>query len=418
MISRSWEAGSARAAGELRDDSPLPGTGTILDHESAAITGIGVVSSIGTGFEAFLGALRSGSKAGGPLTLFEERDAPPVAEAKVFELEDHIETVKTYIDRTSAFALAACAMARNQAGWSLDEEGERSAGLSLGTAWGCAGSTELYARKFVNSGPKLVPPLIFIHSYANAPNSIISIEYNIRGFNACLTGGHASGLQAVSYGADQIRLGRTRYLLAGGADSLTRFVLQGYRSEGRLAGESQPFDRNSTGFLLSEGAAVLAMEPASQAGPRALAQIVGTGRGPADDGPDGAVLAMRRALDEAGLSADELGLILAAGAGEPELDELEAQAIGRLVESGGAAIPVFALKALTGEPMAAGGPMAVAAAIGILTSGELPPLDRVPESRLPDDTRGRPNGAVTGRVALVNAISRGGDICSVVVRRP
>jgi len=386
-----------------------------LEHEAAAITGIGIVSSIGTGREAFLEALRSGSKAGGPLTLFEEHGAPPVAEAKGFELEDHIETVKTYIDRTSAFALAACAMARNQAGWSLEGDDEWSSGLSLGTAWGCAGSTELYSQKFVNSGPKLVPPLIFIHSYANAPNSIIAIEYNIRGFNACLAGGHASGLQAVAYGGDQIRLGRTRYLLAGGTDSLTRFALRGYMSEGRLSGESRPFDRDSKGFLLSEGAAVLAMEPASQAGPRALAQIVGTGRSSVDSGADGAVLAMERALDEAGLSTDELGLILAAGAGEPELDELEAEAVGRLTRAQGEAIPVFALKSLTGEPMAAGGPMAIASAIGLLTSGELPPMEPERDPRLLDGARGRSSGAVTGRAALVNAISAGGDICSLAL---
>jgi 3-oxoacyl-(acyl-carrier-protein) synthase len=389
-----------------------------LTLEPIAVTGLGIVSSIGIGPEAFSDALRSGSKAGGPLTLFEEPGAPAVAQVRDFKLQEHIETVKTYIDRTSAFALAACAMARKQSGWQIAEPEEPSCGLALGTAWGCVDSAGLYADKFVHSGPKLVPPLIFIHSYANAPNSIVSIEYNIRGFNVCFAGGHASGMQAVAYAADQIRLGRARYLLAGGADSLSRFALRGYMANRLLADDARPFSRSSQGFQLSEGAAILALEPASRAGSRALGHVVGAGLAGSDDGPGGCVLAMRNALREAGLSFEQLDLVLAAGSGEPQSDEREARAIESLAESATVPPPVFALKSLTGEPMAGGGPMAVAAAIHLLASGKSPALAAVHDSRFSKTRLVEPGMAISGGTALVNAISLWGDICSVVLRLP
>lgn len=397
-----------------------------MTQAPVAITGIGVVSSIGTGFEAFCQSLYAplgeplaeGQGAGGSLTLFEEENPPPVAEAQDFLLEDHIETVKTYIDRTSAFALASCGMARKHAGWELSEEEETLSGLSLGTAWGCQDSVERCAEKFVKSGPKLVPPLVFTHSYANSPNSIISIEYSIRGFNACFAGGRASGLQAVCYAADQVRLGRSKFLLAGGADSLSRFTLRGYQSLGCLADQSQPFCSDSHGFLLSEGAGVLAMEPASDTSLPPLGHVAGIGLGRAEPGPNGCLLALQRALAESGIGPGELGLVVSPASGEPELDQMEAEALTALFEAESQPPPIIPLKALTGEPMAAGGPAAVIAAVAILQRGELPPLEAVEGSRIGDLAARQSADALDRGTALVYSLSEQGDICALVVRRP
>ncbi len=388
--------------------------------ESAAITGIGVLSSIAQGYDEFEEAIVEGKRAGGKLTLFEqaiderpdhsEPNVPDVAEID-FDLDEHIGTVKSYIDRTSALGMAACAMAQELAGWELSDEEKERAGMALGTAWGCADSIELFTDKFMNAGPKRVPSLVFTHSYINAPNSIIAIEYGLRGFNVCFAGGHASGMQAVAYGADQIRLGRAGHLLAGGADGLTRFALRGCQEQDRLASTSDPFGENSSGFLLSEGAGVLALEPASTAGERAYAILAGAGLSNADE--NGIADAMSQAMQEAGIGPNDVSLIVAAGCGEPAADVPEAGALNAMFGRADETPAVFSSKALTGEPMAASGPLAIAAAIALLDHGEVPATTGS-ESIL--NLNDQPE--ISGEVALVNAVSIDGDACSVVVKLP
>lgn len=378
--------------------------------ESTAITGLGVLSSIAQGYDEFEEAIIKGTRAGGALTLFEEPNAPAVAEID-FVLEDYIGTVKSYIDRTSALGIAACGLALEVAGWELSEDEKKRAGMALGTAWGCADSIALFTEKFINAGPKRVPSLVFTHSYINAPNSIIAIEYGLRGFNVCFAGGHASGMQAIAYGADQIRLGRAGHLLAGGADALTRFALRGYQSEGRLASKSEPFGNNSNGFLLSEGAGVLSLEPASTAGERAYGILAGSGLSRADQA--GIQIAMNQAMQEAGIEPKDVSLVVVAGSGDPATDVPEARALEATFSATDATPALFSLKALTGESMAASGPLAIAAAIALLDHGEVP-IGSGPDSIL------NLNGPseISGEVALVNSVSIGGDACSVVVKLP
>ena len=385
--------------------------------DSVAVTGIGIVSSIGISFDDFSEGIREGRRAGGPLTLFEDEEAPVVAEVADFNLEDYIDTVKSYIDRTSALALAACAMAREEANWELTSEEEERAGLALGTSWGCMDSLQLCEEKFVKSGPRFVPPLVFTHSYANSPNSIISIEYGLRGFNVCFSGGHACGLQALAYGADQVRLGRADYLLGGGADAMSAFVLKGYGVSGALADSSMPFDSASTGFLLSEGAAVFGIEPAEQAGERAYAILLGSAVGRSEDGVEGCLRSMKNALAEGGLGVEDLGLVVASASGDPEADSLEAMALDQLMNETGATIPVFPSKLLTGEAMAAGGGLGLAAAIVLLEDGELPSYPIAPDSARKSLNLGI-EGEFPGEVALVNSVGSGGEISSIAVRLP
>jgi 3-oxoacyl-[acyl-carrier-protein] synthase II len=394
--------------------------GILWDMESTAITGIGVLSSIAQGYDEFEEAIIEGKRAAGKLTLFDPAvaehphhnvpNAPAVAEID-FDLEDHIGTVKSYIDRTSALGMSACAMAQELAGWELSDEEKKRAGMAFGTAWGCADSIELCADKFINAGPKRVPSLVFTHSYINAPNSIIAIEYGLRGFNVCFAGGHASGMQAIVYGADQIRLGRAGHLLAGGADALTRFALRGYQTASRLASKSEPFGKNSNGFLLSEGAGVLSLEPASTAGERAYAILAGAGLSRADQG--GIQNAMSQAMYEAEIEPNDVSLVVAAGSGDPTTDVPEAGALEATFSEADAIPAVFSLKALTGESMGASGPLAIAAAIALLDHGEVP-ISTGPDSIL------NLNGSsdISGEIALVNSVSIDGDACSVVVKLP
>jgi 3-oxoacyl-(acyl-carrier-protein) synthase len=169
-----------------------------MNDRAAAITGIGVISSLGIGFDELRESLAAGESGIGEISNFDASSLPVQLAGEVtgFELADHISSLKTYIDRTSAFGLAASAMALAQADW-LENVPPEDVGLCFGTAWGCEDSIQLYAGKLTTSDPKFAPPLVFTHGYANAPNSLISIEFKLHGHNVCFSGGACSGASAL-----------------------------------------------------------------------------------------------------------------------------------------------------------------------------------------------------------------------------
>ena len=227
--------------------------------ERIAVTGIGVVSPIGTGFESFRRALAAGKSGIGEITNFDASELPVqiAGEVRDFNLAEHIASMKTYLDRTSAFALAASAMAISQAGWAapLDD-----AGLCLGTAWGCQDSIELYVTKLIESDPKFAPPLVFTHGYANAPNSLVSIEFGLHGHNACFAGGCTAGAAAIEAAVDFIRRDGAQRLLAGGSDAFSDVALRVLLAANLAVHGGRPFDAASDGLVPGEGAAMLALE--------------------------------------------------------------------------------------------------------------------------------------------------------------
>lgn len=368
-----------------------------MDNE-AVITGVGCISPLGLSLEALAAALREGRAAFGEIAAFDASPYPCRLGAEVLDLElgDFIESSKTYIDRTSAYALAACAAALKDAHWLGDE----SVGLVLGTAWGCLDSLELFAQKLFEGKPKFVSPLPFTHSYANAPNSLASIEFKLRGFNACFTSGHVAGLAAAEWACRRIALGLDKRLLAGGAEALAAPVLEGYCARGWLSHglEPRPYDPESPGMLLGEGAAVVAIEEAESARQwdspvlaRALGWASCEGQDanlpqvpdlrevqPARPGmneavADGLGRSMREAIERAGIAPADVDAILGIGCGLPVLDQAEAAAIGSVF---GATRPALVtVKGLLGEAMGAGGPLSLAAALACLEGHFLPGIE-------------------------------------------
>ncbi len=337
------------------------------------ITGVGCITPLGLSLEALGAALQEGRSAIGEIASFDASAHPCRHAAEVLDLElsDFIESSKTYIDRTSAYALAACASALKDAHWSGDE----SVGLILGTAWGCMDSLELFAQKLFDGKPKFVPLLPFTHSYANAPNSLASIEFKLRGFNACLTCGHVAGLAAVEYACRRIALGREKRLLAGGAEGLSASIFQAYCVAGGLnpGAEPRPYDPASAGMLLGEGAAVFAIEEAESArqwNTPVLARVAGWASCRGDAVADGLARSMREAMGRGGIAPGDVDAILGIGCGLPALDAAETEAVRGVF---GDSLPLLtSVKGLLGEAMGAGGPMSLAAALACLEGHFLP----------------------------------------------
>lgn len=392
-----------------------------MSRREAAITGIGCISPLGFCPGELSATLADGHSAIGEIEGF---DAGAYscrfgAEVPAFELAEFIESRKTYIDRTSAFALAACSSALREAHW----HGDESVGLVLGTAWGCMDSLELFAEKLVGGNPKFVSPLPFTHSYANAPNSLAAIEFKLRGFNACFTCGHVSGMTAIQCACQRIELGKDTRLLAGGSESLSEPVFHGYDLRGLLeaSGEPRPYDPASDGMVLGEGAAVFAIEGAEAARARHAA-IFAIVRGHAsccgETLTGGLSRSMLGAIDDAGIAPADVGLVVGVGCGLPEIDGAEIAAIRSVF--GDARPALTSVRAMLGEGMGVGGPMSLAVAlVACIEDRSIPPvvLDAMPTPDGVDLVVGESRRADVSTV-LVNAADPSGACVSLLVAFP
>lgn len=237
---------------------------------AVCITGVGVLSPLGLGLQELAQGLARGDFEPGPPTAFdamlyaEERAAevPPV------NLKELRETPKTYLDRCSALALAACYLAVRDASleWHRTEPERR--GLSHGTCFGCLESLFAVTERMREQGTRAASPMIFTHSFANSPASLLAIEYSVRGPGATFADGALSGAEAVEYGCRRTAADAVDFCLAGGAEALSEQVYAALDESGRL----------SEGLVVAEGAAMLGLEPVGRAearGARVRGKIVG-----------------------------------------------------------------------------------------------------------------------------------------------
>ena len=318
-----------------------------------AIRAVAPITPIGCGAESFADALREQRCGLDEVVGFDVTDlAVQVAgEVQDFDLDDYLESVKSYVDRCSAFALAAAAIALGDAQWEPTDE--QPVGLALGAEWGCLDSMELFAEKITTTNPKFAQPLLFTQGYVNAPNSLVSIEFGLRGFNTCISCGRTSGAAAIACAFDQVRHGRADRLLAGGVDVLSHVLCSSL--DGKTFGP------------LGEAAAMLAIEPA-----RGDADLLILGTGQAS-GAGNARRAFEAALADAAINADSLDAIVLSG---------DPAAIGMLsverplVENAQPAL-VSWLSAFMGDTMGASGAVAACAAALMLRFGIMPQARRI-----------------------------------------
>ena len=357
----------------------------------AAITGLGVVSPIGIGIDQFRTAIGTGVHGLGEITKFDAGGLPTqlAGEARGFDLAQHLTSMKTYVDRASAFALAAAAMALKASGW-LNESNSAGnhfigiagddAGLCLGSAWGCQDSIALYTEKLTSGDPKFAPPLVFTHGYANAPTSLVSIEFGLRGHNTCFAGGWTAGSAALASAIDLIRRRPGQRLIAGGMDALSEVPLRAAHAEGLLSADlCRPFDGAADGLLLGEGAALLALEALDAARTRnarvhGLLLGCGASGGSANDPAPAVARAIELALADAAVKPGRIDAVFASASGVPRIDAAEAAALADVFSAvmPNAGPPVVALKSLMGDPMGAWGPLAVVAAVCCMEAGVIP----------------------------------------------
>ncbi len=391
-----------------------------------SVTGIGMVTPLGTGKERFWDALCRGETGIRRIASFSTDDFESHlgAEIRDFQPRDFISLKNLRrMDRLSAMTTASVRMALDDAGIVVNGANRDRIGIVMGTAFG---NTELKvrsARTLFMEGPGMVNPIHVPNTVMNAPAGHASIELGFRGVNTTVNHQAVSAETAIAYAAMEIRRGAADVILAGGADMLSPFF---YEALGRFHSLSpadggvegaRPFDLTRNGAVIGEGCGMVCLEAedlSRERGATSYCEIAGWGLSSSPmpptqwpDDPRGLVSAVERTLRMAGVKPEELDCIQAAGNGGIRLDAGEAAAYERLFGGVETAPLITSLKGATGEIFASGGIRAAALALS-LRKGIVPPIAGLtaPLASLPfviGEARRRPV-----RKALLSGISFGG----------
>ena len=403
------------------------------------ITGVGVLSSLGDSPSALSTALCEGRSGLNPVESFSTDGlvCHQAGEIRSFAPEIYLgERNLRALDRTSRLVTAAATLALDDSGWSVELRRRCEVGVVLGTMFCSVHTISEFDRRGLVLGPKNVSPMDFANTVINAAAGQVAIWHDLRGVNSTIAGGITSGLQAIAYATELIRSGQETAILTGGAEELCFESFHGFARAGWLcaadngAGECPiPFDARRNGFALGEGAALLMLEDAASAAARG-ATVWGEikGHGTAYDVSRGTVgvqaveaiaRAMRLALHDAQIRADDIDCLSASANGSVLGDRYEAQAVAAVLGGQAASLPVTAIKSMLGETLGASGAMQTVALLAAMREGVLPGIRHLEhfEPDFPLAMASPHNQRLDLRCGLINSVGLDGNCCALVVAR-
>jgi 3-oxoacyl-[acyl-carrier-protein] synthase II len=404
------------------------------------VTGIGLVSPLGTGTDKNWQALLRGESGIAPLTRFDVSRYSTRFGGEVKDFDP-----LTFIDRKEVrkmdpfirYGLVAAELALADPGIDPADLQSDRAGTYVGSGIGGLGSIEENLKVLWEKGPDRVSPFFLVQTIINEASGQISIRFGAKGPNcanatACSTGTHALG--------DSFRIiarGEADIMIAGGAEApLTPLSLAGFTSIKAVSERndeptkaSRPFDAKRDGFVMGEGAGVLILEELGRAlrrNSRIYAELVGYGMtsdayhvAAPDPTGDGAARVMRRAMEDAGIGPEDVQYINAHGTSTPLNDKTETAAIKAVFGEHARKVAVNSTKSMTGHLLGAAGGLEAAISALAIFHQILPPtinyefpdpecdLDYVPNVA-------RPAGIVHG---LSNSFGFGGTNGSIILKR-
>jgi len=404
------------------------------------LTGVGIVSPLGIGTQTNWKALLEGQSGIRLISKFDVSDytSKIAGEVKDFDPLQFIEKKEARkMDPFIQYAMVAAQLAVEDSGIPLAALGGDMCGVYIGSGIGGIGSIEDNHKKLLEKGPGRVSPFFLVSTIINEAAGQVSIKYKARGPNsasatACTTGTHAIG--------DSFRIiarGDADIMIAGGSEApITPLGLAGFCAMRALSlrndepeRASRPFDAQRDGFVMGEGAGVLILEELQAALRREAkiyAEILGYGMSgdayhvtaPSMDG-DGAYRAMKRAVEDAGVSLEEIDYINAHGTSTPFNDKIETLAIKKLFGTHASKIGINSTKSMTGHLLGAAGGVEAGITSLCLKDQIMPPtvnyeypdpecdLDYVPNKARPAEIR----------YALSNSFGFGGTNGALLFRR-
>ena len=341
------------------------------ERRRVAIVGLGVVSCAGTGLEAFWQGLNS---------------APPEGERRVHDFDplpfyDNPKEARR-ADRSQQMATASATMAIEDAG-DLTSDPARC-GVIYATGVGGLQTFEEQVLVHDRKGARRVSPFMVPMIMPNAPAAAISMRFGLQGPNETITTACAASTHAIGYATRLIQMGYADVIVSGGAESVMSPVgTAGFQNMTALSssGRSMPFDKDRDGFMMTEGSATLIleeMESAKARGVHIYGEVLGSGStadahhitAPAPGG-DGALRCMQLAIEDAGLSSNDIASINAHGTSTPLNDAAEAEALSKLFGDNGP--PVTSTKGITGHALGAAGAIEATAVLLSFIHKQIPP---------------------------------------------
>lgn len=404
------------------------------------VTGMGAITAIGNSVEEFWANALDGKSGIDILTSF-DHSAYPVhiaGEVKDFDPEKYMDRREARrMARFSQFAIAGTTQALQQSELDLDTADRDRVGVLFGNGIGGLQETQEAVRTMDRRGGMKIDPFYFPKMLPNMAAAHVALQFGARGYNNTVITACAAGTQAIGDAMDLVRSGRVDVCITGGTESaLMEMGLSGFAVIRALStsndppqAASRPFDAKRDGFVAAEGAGILVLENLEHArarNARILAEVSGYGAtsdayhvvAPADDG-NGAIRAMREALNDAHIDPAQVDYINAHGTSTELNDKSETLAIKKVFGEDAYKVPISSTKSMIGHSFGAAGAIEAIAAVQTIQTGWIHPtinqefpdpdcdLDYVPNTKRQADVD----------VVLSNSFGFGGQNACLVFKK-
>jgi 3-oxoacyl-[acyl-carrier-protein] synthase II len=404
------------------------------------VTGLGLVTPVGTDVDSTWSALLAGTPGAAPITKFDPKDQSVrfACEVKGFDPLKYIDRKEARrYDLFAQFALATAQQAVAQAGLEGGFPDPERVGAVIGSGIGGMQTYEDNCRLFVTKGPDRVSPFFVPMFIPDIAAGLVSIRFGLKGPNFATVSACASSAHAIGESFNLIRHGVADAMVTGGAEAaITGLTVAAFANMKALSSRndspetaSRPFDKDRDGFVLGDGGAMVVLESlehAERRGARILGEVLGYGlsadayhiTSPAENG-EGAQRAMRACLADGHIDIRDVGYINAHGTSTEQGDIAETDAVKSVFGEHARHLVFGSTKSMTGHLLGAAGALEFAVALLSATCGVIPPTINqfTPDPRCDLDCA--PNRKVEREVnvALSNSFGFGGHNVTLAVRR-
>ena len=358
------------------------------------VTGLGLVTPCGNDVATTWSSLMKGESGADDIKKFDTEGFPVTfaCEVKDFDPQD-------YLDRKEArrmgafthFAIAASDEAIKDSGLVIDDSNAEMVGTYISSGIGDFWAIEREHEKLLNSGPGRVSPFFIVSAIVNLAAGNVSIRHGAKGPNSATATACSAGAHAIGDSFRIIERGDADAMICGGAESaITPMSVAGFASMRALStrnddpkGASRPFDADRDGFVIGEGAGIFILEEleyAKSRGAEIYAEIVGYGMTSdafhvtmPDETSSGAIRVMERAINDAGISKEQVGYVNAHGTSTPYNDKFESQAIRKVFGEHADSLAVSSTKSMTGHALGAAGGIEAVIGVKAISENSLPP---------------------------------------------
>ncbi|RUM87676.1 MAG: beta-ketoacyl-[acyl-carrier-protein] synthase II [Thermovibrio sp.] len=404
------------------------------------ITGMGVVSPVGSTVEKFWENIVKGKSGIGRITKFDPEGYPVQIAAEVKDFDPNLYFDKKEVRRTDPFiqfAVGASAQAVEDSGLDGADIDRTRVGVLIGSGIGGLTTIEQQLKILWEKGPRRVSPYCVPMEIINMASGLVSIRFGFKGPNLSVVTACATGTHAIGEAFRIIQRGEADVMVAGGTESaITPLSIAGFAAARALSTQndeperaSRPFEKNRNGFVMGEGAGILILEElehAKRRGAKILAEVVGYGTSgdayhmtaPAPEG-EGAARAIENAIRDAGIRPEDIDYINAHGTSTKFNDLFETMAIKRVFGEHAYRVKISSIKSMIGHLLGAAGGVEVVSSVKTIETGIIPPTINYEEPDPECDLDYTPNEAAKAdvRYVLKNSFGFGGTNACLILKR-